>query len=42
MKAGLMPDAWLNGAEVYSFEGQIFEEVEPGGEIKERDIKCGE
>jgi uncharacterized protein (TIGR00296 family) len=42
MKAGLMPDAWLSGAEVYSFEGQIFEEVEPGGEIKEKDIKCGE
>ncbi|MGB8215937.1 MAG: TIGR00296 family protein [Candidatus Methanoperedens sp.] len=42
MKAGLMPDAWLNGAEVYSFEGQIFEEIEPGGEIKEKDIKCGE
>jgi uncharacterized protein (TIGR00296 family) len=41
MKAGLMPDSWLNGAEVYSFEGQIFEEVEPGGEIKEKDIKCG-
>ncbi len=41
MKAGLMPDAWLSGAEVYSFEGQIFEEVEPGGEIKEKDIKCG-
>ncbi len=36
MKAGLMPDAWLNGAEVYSFEGQIFEEIEPGGEIKEK------
>jgi uncharacterized protein (TIGR00296 family) len=42
MKAGLMPDAWLNGAEVYSFEGQIFEEIEPCGEIKEKDIKCGE
>ncbi|MCZ7398328.1 MAG: TIGR00296 family protein [Candidatus Methanoperedens sp.] len=42
MKAGLMPDAWLSGAEVYSFEGQIFEEIEPGGEIKEKDIKCGE
>ncbi|VVB86149.1 Uncharacterised protein [uncultured archaeon] len=36
MKAGLMPDAWLEGAEVYSFEGQIFEEIEPGGEIKEK------
>ncbi len=42
MKAGLMPDAWLNGAEVYSFEGQIFEEIEPGGEIREKDIKCSE
>ncbi len=36
MKAGLMPDAWLNGAKVYSFEGQIFEEMEPGGEIREK------
>lgn len=36
MKAGLMPDAWLNGAEVYSFEGQIFEEKRPGGEIREK------
>jgi uncharacterized protein (TIGR00296 family) len=39
MKAGLMPDAWLEGAQVYSFEGQIFEEVAPGGEIKEKDIR---
>src|SRR5574337_898242 len=36
MKAGLMPDAWLNGADVYSFEGQIFQEVLPGGEIREK------
>ncbi len=36
MKAGLMPDAWLNGADVYSFEGQIFEEVLPGGDIREK------
>ncbi len=42
MKAGLMPDAWLNGAEVYSFEGQIFEEIEPCGEVKEKDIKSCE
>jgi uncharacterized protein (TIGR00296 family) len=42
MKAGLMPDAWLNGAEVYSFEGQIFEEIEPGGEVREKDIRCSE
>jgi AMMECR1 domain-containing protein len=37
-----MPDAWLEGAEVYSFEGQIFEEIEPGGNIKEKDIRGGE
>lgn len=42
MKAGLMPDAWINGADVYSFEGQIFEEIKPGGEIMEKDIKCSE
>ncbi len=36
MKAGLMPDAWLTGADVYSFEGQIFEELESGGEIREK------
>jgi uncharacterized protein (TIGR00296 family) len=39
MKAGLMPDAWLEGAQVYSFEGQIFEEVDPCGKIREKDIK---
>ena len=42
IKAGLMPDAWLEGAEVYSFEGQIFEEIEPGGKIKEKDIRACE
>jgi uncharacterized protein (TIGR00296 family) len=42
IKAGLMPDAWLGGADVYSFEGQIFEEIEPGGKIKEKDIRGGE
>jgi len=42
IKAGLMPDAWIEGAEVYSFEGQIFEETEPGGEIKEKDIRGGD
>jgi len=36
MKAGLMPDAWLYGAKVYSYEGQIFEELEPAGEIREK------
>jgi uncharacterized protein (TIGR00296 family) len=42
MKAGLMPDAWLNGAEVYSFEGQIFEEIEPSGGVRGKDIRCSE
>jgi len=42
MKAGLMPDAWLEGAQVYCFEGQIFEELEPEGKIREKDIKCSE
>jgi uncharacterized protein (TIGR00296 family) len=36
IKAGLPPDAWLAGAEVFSFEGQIFTETEPGGEVMER------
>ncbi|WP_048129026.1 MULTISPECIES: TIGR00296 family protein [unclassified Methanosarcina] len=35
MKAGLPPDAWVNGAEIYRFEGQIFKEKEPGGEVIE-------
>ena len=35
MKAGLSPDAWLNGAEVHCFEGQIFKEEEPQGEVIE-------
>lgn len=36
LKAGLEPDAWLTGAEVYSFEGQIFSETEPNGEVIEK------
>lgn len=35
MKAGLSPDAWLKGAEVHCFEGQIFKEKEPHGEVFE-------
>ncbi|RLI87020.1 MAG: TIGR00296 family protein [Archaeoglobales archaeon] len=35
MKANLPPDCWLTGAEVYRFEGQIFKEVKPRGEIVE-------
>ncbi len=40
MKAGLPPDCWLmEGTEVYRFEGQIFKEVEPKGEVVEVDLK---
>ncbi|MET1125000.1 MAG: TIGR00296 family protein [Archaeoglobaceae archaeon] len=39
MKAGLPPDCWLSGAEVYRFEGQIFKEVEPRGKVVEVDLK---
>ncbi len=35
LKAGLSPDAWLKGAEVHCFEGQIFKEKEPHGEVFE-------
>lgn len=35
MKAGLSPDAWVKGAEVYCFEGQIFKEEGPEGEVIE-------
>ncbi|WP_167848847.1 TIGR00296 family protein [Methanolobus halotolerans] len=39
LKAGLPPDAWATGAEVYCFEGQIFSEKEPNGEVFEKDIR---
>jgi len=40
MKAGLPPDCWLvEGTEVYIFEGQIFKEVEPRGDIAEVNLK---
>ncbi|MGA9187842.1 MAG: TIGR00296 family protein [Methanosarcina sp.] len=35
LKAGLSPDAWLKGAEISCFEGQIFKEKEPQGEVFE-------
>lgn len=39
MKAGLMPDAWLEEeTKLFCFEGQIFEETEPRGEIQEKEI----
>jgi hypothetical protein len=39
MKAGLMPDAWLDiDTKIFKFSGQIFSEVEPGGKIKEKTL----
>jgi uncharacterized protein (TIGR00296 family) len=38
LKAGLSPDAWLKGAEVSCFEGQIFKEEEPKGEVVEENL----
>ena len=39
MKAGLPPDAWKRGdAVIECFEGEIFKEISPDGEIeRERD-----
>ncbi|MGM0771297.1 MAG: TIGR00296 family protein [Halobacteriota archaeon] len=35
LKAGLAHDAWLTGAQIYCFEGQIFKEIAPRGEVEE-------
>lgn len=35
LKAGLPPDSWLlDGIEVKVFEGEIFQEVQPGGDVR--------
>ena len=40
MKAGLMPDCWLDeGTKIYTFEGIVFAETSPGGEVVERALK---
>ncbi|MHC1601875.1 MAG: TIGR00296 family protein [Methermicoccaceae archaeon] len=40
LKAGLSQDMWLDeNTEVYTFEGQIFEESEPGGEVIQKDAR---
>lgn len=39
LKAGLEYDAWITGAEVYCFEGQIFAEIEPKGDIIEKQFE---
>ena len=39
LKAGLPPDSWLlDGTKVSVFEGEIFEETEPAGEIRRKAI----
>ncbi len=39
IKAGLMPDAWFDKqTKVYKFGGQVFTEIKPRGEIKEKKL----
>ena len=39
MKAGLPPDSWLlDGVKVKTFEGEIFEEVQPSGDVRRKPI----
>lgn len=41
MKAGMMADCWYEeDAKIYKFEGRIFSEVEPKGEVIERSLKA--
>ncbi len=39
MKAGLPPNCWLTGAEIYAFKGQIFGELTPGGSVQEKRLE---
>jgi AMMECR1 domain-containing protein len=39
MKAGLMPDAWFDkDTKIYRFSGQVFSEIKPRGNIKEKKL----
>jgi uncharacterized protein (TIGR00296 family) len=39
MKAGLLPDAWYDSqTKIYRFSGQVFSELEPYGDIKEKKL----
>jgi uncharacterized protein (TIGR00296 family) len=41
LKAGLMPDAWLQeGTKIFKFQAEVFSESKPGGEVMRR--KLGE
>ncbi len=40
LKAGLPPDCWTDpSCEIYVFEAQVFEEVEPGGRVVEKRLR---
>ncbi len=40
LKAGLPPDSWIDEeTEVLCFEGQVFAEATPGGEVVERELE---
>jgi uncharacterized protein (TIGR00296 family) len=40
LKAGLPPDSWIDEeTEVLFFEGQVFAEVAPGGEVVEKELE---
>ena len=39
LKAGLMPDAWLQqGTKVFKFQAEVFSEDEPGGAVRRRTL----
>lgn len=39
LKAGLMPDAWLQeGTKVFKFQAEVFSEEKPGGDVKRRSL----
>lgn len=41
MKANLNADCWItDDVEIYTFEGQIFQEKEPRGEVEETSVSC--
>ncbi len=40
LKAGLLPDCWLEeGTKIYTFEGRVFAETSPGGEVVQRSLR---
>lgn len=40
LKAGLMPDAWLQeGTKVFRFQAEVFSEERPGGEVRRRSLR---